>query len=196
MNRRADPPTVEPGSVPRVTFEPLRVADLPQVKTWLAEPHVAAWWGPPKTLAEVESDYRPAIDGDEPTWHYMVKLDGSPIGMIQWYRWSSYPDEKEDGDIGAQPEDAGVDYFIGEPQMIGHGIGPLAIGLFLDQIVFSNPDISAVRTSVHVENRRSWRCLEKLGFVLGAPLPHPKGHSQYVPVLLRDQRSAAGHTSL
>ena len=69
--------------------------------------------------------------------------------MIQWYRWSSYPDEDEDGDIGVQPGEAGVDYFIGEQEMIGGGAGPLMIGLFLDQVVLCNPDVTGVRTSVY-----------------------------------------------
>jgi aminoglycoside 6'-N-acetyltransferase len=183
--------------VPEVTFRPLRLEELPHLQAWLSEPHVSVWWGAPKTLAEVEAEYRPGIDGIEPTWHYIVSVDGRPIGMVQWYLWSSYPDEKEDGDIGVQPGEAGVDYFIGEPDMIGRGVGPLVIARFLDEIVFANnPDVTGVRTSIHAENRRSWRCLEKVGFVRGDAIPHPTGHSQYAPVLRRDQRSAAGHTSL
>jgi aminoglycoside 6'-N-acetyltransferase len=181
--------------VPEVTFRPLQLDDLPQMQAWLSEPHVAAWWGVPKTLAEVETEYRPGIDGVEPTWHYIVELGGRAIGMLQWYRWSSYPDEEEDGDIGVLPGEAGIDYFIGEQEMIGAGVGPLMIGRFLDEIVLCNPDVTGVRTSIHADNRRSWRCLEKVGFVRGEAMPHPKGHLQYAPVLRRDQRSAAGQTS-
>src|ERR1700742_935148 len=101
--------------------------DLQQMQAWLAQAHVADWWGTPKTLAEVEAEYRPGIDGVEPTWHYIAEVDGRAIGMVQWYRWSSYPDEKEDGDIGVQPGEAGIDYFIGELDMIGRGVGPHVI---------------------------------------------------------------------
>ena len=56
--------------------------DLPQMQAWLSEPRVVAWWGALKTLAEVEAEYRPGIDGVEPTWYYLVRLDGRAIGMI------------------------------------------------------------------------------------------------------------------
>ena len=178
-----------------VTFEPLREEDLPQMQIWLSQPHVSRWWGEPPTLEQVRTSYLPAIDGREPTWHYIVLVDGRPVGMIQWYRWSSYPDTTEDGDIGVQPHEAGVDYFIGEADLIGRGIGPEVVGRFLDEVVFADPEVTGVRSSVHFENRRSWRCLEKLGFDRGEPLPHPKGHLQYAPSLSRAQRSAAGQTS-
>jgi aminoglycoside 6'-N-acetyltransferase len=168
-----------------VTFEPLRTEDLSLLQEWLSAPHVARWWGAPKTLAEVTAEYQPGIDGDEPTWHYIVRLDGRAIGMIQWYLWSSYPDEREDGDIGVQPGEAGVDYLIGEPDCIGLGIGPLLIRQFLETVVFADPSVLGVRTSVDAENRRSWRCLEKLGFTVGPAMPHPKGNLQYVPTLTR-----------
>ena len=69
------------------------------------------------------------------------------------------------------------------------------IGRFLDEVVLSDPQVIGVRTAVDADNRRSWRCLEKAGFAVGSPIPHPKGHLQYVPTLARDQRSAAGQTS-
>ena len=94
-----------------------------------------------------------------------------------------------------QPGEAGIDYFIGEPDCVGHGIGPLVIGRFLDEVVLSDPRVTGARTSVHADNRRSWRGLEKVGFTLGSAMPHPKGNLQYVPTLTRDQRSAAGQTS-
>jgi len=179
-----------------ISFEPLRREHLPLMQAWLSQAHVARWWGAPKTLGEVEAEYGPGIDGTEPTWHFLVILDGHAIGMIQWYHWSSYPHEEEDGDIGVQPGEAGVDYLIGEPDCIGHGIGPLVIARFLDEIVFAESSVTGVRTSVHTDNRRSWRGLEKVGFTVGSALPHPQGHLQYVPTITRDQRQAATSTKL
>jgi RimJ/RimL family protein N-acetyltransferase len=157
-----------------ITFEALRREHLPLMHAWLSRPHVAQWWGAPKTLVEVEAEYGLSIDGGDPTRHYIVSLDGRAIGMVQWYLWSSYPDEEEDGDIGVRAGEAGVDYFIGELDCIGHGIGPLVIGRLLDEVVLSDPHVIGVRTSVHADNRRSWRCLEKVSFTVGSAIPHPK----------------------
>jgi aminoglycoside 6'-N-acetyltransferase len=183
-------------SLSEFTFEPLRSQDLPLLQTWLSRPHVARWWGQAPTLEQVHAEYLPAIEGREPTWHHIALLGERPVAMVQWYLWSSYPEPGEDGDIGIQPGEAGIDYFIGESDLIGSGLGPQLLEQFLLGLVFADPRVTAVRTSVNAENRRSWRALEKIGFERGEPIPHPDGHLQYVPVLRRDQRSTAGHSSL
>jgi aminoglycoside 6'-N-acetyltransferase len=179
-----------------ITFEPLKREHLPLMQAWLSQAHVSRWWGAPKTLGEVEAEYGPGIDGTEPTSHFLVILDGRAIGMIQWYLWSSYPDEEEDGDIGVLPGEAGLDYLIGEPDCIGQGVGPLVIGRFLDEVVLADACVTGVRTSVHADNRQSWRCLEKAGFKVGSAIPHPQGHLQHVPTLTRAQWQAATSPSV
>jgi RimJ/RimL family protein N-acetyltransferase len=172
--------------VSEFVFEPLQIERLPQLQAWLSRPHVAHWWGEAPTFEQTQAKYLPAIEGHEPTWRYLVLLSGRPIAMVQWYLWSSHPGPGEEGDIGVEPGEAGVDYFIGEAELIGKGLGPRMLSQFLEQVVFADARVSAVRTSVHAENRRSWRALEKIGFDLGEPIPHPKGHLQYAPVLRRD----------
>lgn len=168
----------------QITFAPLLEEQLPLLARWLREPHVCEWWGPPPTLEQVHAEYLPAIRGEEPTWHHVFSLGSRPAGMVQWYFWSGYPD-REDGDIGARPDEAGVDYLIGEADLIGQGIGPRMLAQYIDTIVFADQRVSGVRSTVHVDNRRSWRCLEKLGFTRSEPLPHPKGNLQYVMTLAR-----------
>ena len=167
-----------------ISFAALREEQLPLLQAWLAAPHVARWWGEAPTLSEVVTEYLPAIEGRDPTWHHVVSLGERPIGMVQWYLWSAYPDS-EDGDIGAHGDEAGVDYLIGEADLIGQGIGPRMLGRYLDQIVFADPRVVGVRSTVHTDNVRSWRCLEKLGFSRSEPIPHPRGNLQYVMTLRR-----------
>ena len=80
--------------------------------------------------------------------------------MIQTYQWRDWPKEAER--VGAQPDEAGIDYLIGDPALIGRGIGPEMIRAFIAKVI--GPDLG-LRTNVAVANERSWRCLEKLGFV-------------------------------
>ena len=49
---------------PPYVFRPMTAADLPLVRRWLAEPHVARWWGDPaEQYALVSGDLdEPAMD--------------------------------------------------------------------------------------------------------------------------------------
>jgi uridine kinase len=137
-------------------FRPLTTDDLPRLLAWLAEPHVARWWPTPDDpVAEFIAD-----DG---TRRFVAELDGRPIAMIQFYPWSNEPPEAEQ--IGAQPGEFGIDYLIGEPDLIGRGIGPAMLNAFLAENTSGRGDVTGVRVDIHEDNRRSWRTLEKLGFV-------------------------------
>jgi aminoglycoside 6'-N-acetyltransferase len=65
-----------------IEFQPLRKDHLPLLRDWLAREHVRRWWRDPiESLAE----YEQAIDGLDPTDHYLILLDGRPVGMIETY---------------------------------------------------------------------------------------------------------------
>lgn len=65
------------GSVAKITFRPLRPADLETLHDWLGRPHVSQWWGEAPTLAEVEEDYLPYLD-PEPSPPHGPFSDGLP----------------------------------------------------------------------------------------------------------------------
>jgi aminoglycoside 6'-N-acetyltransferase len=144
---------------------------------------VAQWWGAPPSSQDVAAEYEPQLSGEDPTQIYIVSLAGRQIGMTQTYRWAN--NEQEATEIGALPGEAGMDYFIGEPDLVGQGIGALMLGSFLEQIVFADPEVTGVCVPIDVRNERSWRCLQKLGFERGEPLPRHGGEVQYVPRLAR-----------
>ena len=75
-----------------ISFRPLTRDDLPLVHEWHQRPHVVRWWTARKTFEEVEEHYLPTIEGIEPTEHYLALLDGEPLGMIQTYLVSDYPE--------------------------------------------------------------------------------------------------------
>jgi aminoglycoside 6'-N-acetyltransferase len=146
---------------------------------------VAQWWGAPPSLEEVAAEYEPQLSREDSTRIYVVNLDGRQIGMTQTYLWAH--NEPEATEIGALPGEAGIDYFIGEPDLLGQGVGALMLGCFLKQIVFADPTVTGVRVPIDIRNERSWRCLQKLGFERGEPLPRHGGEVQYVPRLARDR---------
>lgn len=146
-----------------ISFRRLGRGDLPLLRRWLSEPHVDAWWHQPLDLAGLEAKYGPRIDGREPTHVYVIALGERPVGWIQWYRWSDYPEHA--ARLGAQPDTAGLDLAIGEPDLLGLGLGPRAICAFVEQVVFTEPSIAACVSDPEERNVRSLRAFEKAGFV-------------------------------
>jgi RimJ/RimL family protein N-acetyltransferase len=143
-----------------IRFRPLEESDLPQVEAWLRAEHVAEWWRDPLEIA-VEKR-REALEGRRDVEHYVILEDGRPVGMIQTYRVADHPDWGEL--VGAEPEAAGVDLFVGEPEAVGRGLGPEILREFTRTVVFSRPETTAVVATVEEANRRSWRAFEKAGF--------------------------------
>jgi aminoglycoside 6'-N-acetyltransferase len=143
-------------------FRPLTLDDLPIVVTWLSEPHVAAWWGEPLDLAAVEQMYGPCIDGSDPTLVYVIETRRGLIGMIQTYRLRDNPEyEAAIGVEGA----AGLDLLIGDPDLLGHGLGTEVIRRFVTDVIWPTyPDVDHVVAGPSVRNTRSQRAFEKAGF--------------------------------
>ena len=136
--------------------------DLRLVHDWHQRPHVARWWTERKTFEEVEEHYLPTIEGTEPTDHYIALLDGEPIGLLQTYAVSAYPDYAVLIDAGEGT--AGVDLFIGEEAWTGRGIGTEMLRRFVDEIVFADPATIACVADPDVQNLASLRAFEKAGF--------------------------------
>jgi aminoglycoside 6'-N-acetyltransferase len=143
-----------------IAFPPLTEADLPLVEEWLRREHVARWWR--DDIGESIAEYRRALEGRERTDHYLIQVDGRPVGMIQTYLVSDYPEWEEVVQVGAGV--AGVDLMIGEADMIGAGLGPRVLAQFTRVVVFARTGVDAVVATVEEPNRRSWRAFEKAGF--------------------------------
>ena len=139
-----------------IEFRPLAEDDLPLVEEWLRRDHVARWWR--DDIAESLAEYRAALEGREPTDHFMIVVDGCAIGMIQTYLVSDYPEWEEVVQVGEDV--AGIDLMIGEEELIGRGLGPQILSAFACDLVAA-PSIVA---TVEEPNRRSWRAFEKAGF--------------------------------
>jgi len=151
---------------PVIDFRHLERGDLALLTRWLNAPHVAAWWGtPPADEAATADKYGPLIDGDDPTEMFVFGVDGRPAGIVQRYRIDDEPQWHAALAVAVDASAmAGIDYLIGEPDLVGHGIGPAMIATFLVSTFERYPDCRAVVVDVDPENRASWRALEKSGF--------------------------------
>jgi aminoglycoside 6'-N-acetyltransferase len=149
----------------RFTFEPVTHADFAQLSRWRGEPHVERWWPGPHDLGSIETEYRPLVDGSDATKAFICRLDDRPIGYVQSYRLADEPAWR--ATIGAAiGEDAavGIDYFIGEADLIGRGVGSTMIEAFVAIVWRVYDDVPSVVVAVQQENAASWRALERAGF--------------------------------
>lgn len=150
-----------------VAFRALGVADLPQVARWLREDHVQRWWKDPSAPDAVEAKYLPRIHGEEPTEVFVIVWQKRDAGMIQRYRIADYPDwdaaVADAVPIGAA---AGIDYLIGEPDLVGRGVGSEAIRAFSAAVFDGYPEIEQIVVTPQAANRASCRVLEKSGYRL------------------------------
>ena len=70
----------------------MRAVDLSRLHEWLQRPHVRRWWREGETYEEVVEHYLPSIEGREPTQLYLIALEARPVGFIQTYLVSDYPE--------------------------------------------------------------------------------------------------------
>ncbi len=99
---------------PLYEFRKITRADYPMLRRWLAEPHIAGWWGAPdEEIALIEED----IDGG-PTDMRVVALHEHPFAFVQdgeirhWFapHYAGYPGTARS-----------MDSFIGDPDYLDRG---------------------------------------------------------------------------
>jgi RimJ/RimL family protein N-acetyltransferase len=143
-----------------IEFEPLRHEHLPLLRDWLAREHVRRWWR--DSLDDSIAEYAKAIDGLDPSHHYLIVVDRRPVGMIETYLVSDFPEWEDIVEVGEGV--AGVDLLIGEEGLTGQGLGPRVLAAFAREVVFARADTHACVAAVDEENVRSCRAFEKAGF--------------------------------
>lgn len=158
----------------RPSFRPLTRADLPLVHRWVNTPHVAAWWDDLPTLGDVEADFGPGIDDDDPTDYFVIEVDGRAVGLIQTYLIDDEPEYKSA--LGHPEHAAGVDLAIGEADLVGQRLGPAALHAFVTDVVFARWPAGVVDRCVAGPNHRNARSIaafEAAGFRKGAVVRVP-----------------------
>ncbi len=93
---------------------------------------------------------------------FLVHMDGRPIGVIQSYRVEDHPEYV--AQLGALPGRAfSLDLFIGEPELIGRGLGVELIRAFLRE-AFDRYGLDYCVIGPSRANVAAIRSYEKAGF--------------------------------
>ena len=129
---------------------------------WLQRPHVRRWWDEHETYGDVARHYLPAIEGRRPVELYLILLDDRPIGFIQSYLLSDFPEFA--ARVGAGEGVAGVDLFLAETGLTGKGLGTEVLRRFVRDVVFAEPGTTACIADPDVHNAASLRAFEKADF--------------------------------
>jgi RimJ/RimL family protein N-acetyltransferase len=178
---------------PTVAIRPMTRADFPDVVAWQAQPHVARWWvGEAGDVAGAERHYGPALDGTDPTRLWVVDVNGRSVGFVQDYRVGDHPDYAL---LTGRPDAVGVDYAIGDPALVGRGIGTRVLWTYLRDVLRPHyPEAGTFFAAPDHRNRASLRVLDKLGFSQGTWFdePQPDGRVDTVVGCTFDVRRVLG----
>jgi len=148
------------------SFRRLTRADFPVLAGLLAEPHVARWWNHAVDPEALERDFGASADGAEPSEDWLVLLADRPVGLIQYSRFDDYPEYRDELTpiLEVPAGSASIDYFLGDPSLIGRGLGTSMIRGFVERIWATATDVPCLIVPVHSANVASWRALRSAGF--------------------------------
>lgn len=160
-----------------IHFHPLALSDLAMLHDWLNRAHVVEWWGGDDarpTLEQTIAKYAPRVFAEDGVSPFIAKLDGRPIGYIQYYVamgsgggwWEDVTD----------PGVRGIDQFLCNETELGQGLGTRMVRAFVDQL-FSNRRVTRIQTDPFPTNARAIRCYEKSGFRRIREIDTPDGRA-------------------
>jgi len=152
------------------SFRPLTRADFALLGRWLVQPHVARWWNHESSPQAMEADFGAVIDRLDPADVFIVSHGARPIGLLQRYTFADNPTYIAELAhlIDAPGAALSIDYFLGEPDLLGRGLGSAMIRAAVDAIWRDHPNAPSVIVPVSRANVASWRALEGAGFTLAA----------------------------
>jgi aminoglycoside 6'-N-acetyltransferase len=150
--------------------------DYAKLAKWLSDPRVLEFYegrDHPLTPQQATETFNPTRMNAEGEIPCLILVDDRPVGYIQYYQ---VPDEQRFAyDLPAQGIIFGLDLFIGEPELWGHGVGKQTVNLMLDYL-FSRQNASQVVLDPHASNLRAIRCYEACGFQKIKLLPAHERH--------------------
>lgn len=163
-----------------ITFEPFQEKHFNRFILWLKNPHVKQFWSEPEDEVELRDKYLSKFKNRGISSQIIV-LDGQEVGYIQSYQACQVGGGWWPGiDSGV----FGIDQFIGEPSLVGKGLGPRIIAEFV-HILSTNSQVKEVIADPDPTNVRAIKAYEKVGFSSGGIIQTPNGQAMLMRLFVR-----------
>lgn len=140
----------------------LQEDDIELVRTWMQQDYVSMWFG---DADEWVAEMKGRDKEYDFVHHFIVEDNQTPIGFVQYYDYSKIPGEEA---LSQPPETYGIDYMIGDRQLLGQGIGKILVKIICDKVLIENPSAVRIAADPTIEETRknvaSIKVLEANGF--------------------------------
>ncbi len=155
----------------KLTFTPLQESHFPLLLKWLESPHVKAWWNQDVrwTMELVKEKYGTYVQEykwkqglKKPLQAYIITANDHSIGYIQSYNAYDFPREDNIPLEDLPKSLAALDFFIGEEDYLGKGLGSEILKQFLKKHI--DPIYEACFVDPDTTNGRAIHVYEKAGF--------------------------------
>ncbi len=145
----------------------LRESDAGFLVRWLSDSRVLQFYEGRDRPHDEAMVRRVFYDASTDEVRCLVEWQGRPVGYLQFYQLS--PDGQKELGIetdrgqGENRTAYGLDLFIGEPELWGHGLGARLVGTVLRYLAEEKKATLAI-VDPQTWNARAIRCYEKAGF--------------------------------
>lgn len=155
-----------------ITFRKFIETDFESIEKWLKEAHVQEFWGS-EDYEESYERYVYRTSQDESVYQYLIMFNNKPLGYIQYYWaskvgagwWPNYPDNV-----------VGFDFYIGEPTLLGKGLGKKIISQF-SNFLFENTNATEIIGDPSPKNKKIHHLLTSCGFQKEGLINTPDGEA-------------------
>ncbi|MBI1331125.1 MAG: GNAT family N-acetyltransferase [Alphaproteobacteria bacterium] len=147
-----------------ISFRRLAEDDLALLSGWLNREHLRPFYQKtPVSMDEVRKKYLPRIEGRVPAHCHLAIMRNNPIGYLQCYRIADWPDWKA---LTGITDGIGTDLFLGEPDLLGQGIGTAMLDGYLREVALCLfPEEQACFIAHHLDNAAARAYSRAAGFV-------------------------------
>ncbi len=170
-----------------ITFIKLAEEHIHLMRDWLSSGEALRWYGRDEPTDEPALRQKYLIDKPRRgTPNFIICHKGAPIGHIQYYRATDYPEWC--AAVSGRPGDYGLDLFIGRDDLLGQGLGTRVVKAALTDLVFAQADAKRCLLGPEPENLRAIRCYEKCGFKYDRTAIMKNGDAEYIMIIERPMR--------
>jgi aminoglycoside 6'-N-acetyltransferase len=147
----------------KITFRPMLPSDLPLFARWVKAPAVAEWWWEEAEMSdqELREKMDPRVLGEDSVRPFIFSINDELAGYIQTYRIDDHADAAA---MFKVTRANGVDLFIGEEKWLHRGLGAHVLRKFIEEHIFSDPEVAACMIDPDIRNKIAIRAYEKAGF--------------------------------